>query len=121
GALDVRGLSSAVTAYRLTGPTASVESEHDQPRARSRFVGREREAATLRELVVEVAQGQGRVAGVVGEPGVGKSRLLLEVRRDVGDRVSWLEGRCLSYGSAIPYLPILDLLRAACGIADIEP
>jgi len=121
GALDVRGLSSAVMAYRLTGATSTAGSERGRRRPRSRFVGREREAATLRGLVAEVAQGQGRVVGIVGEPGVGKSRLLLEVRHDVGESATWLEGRCLSYGGAIPYLPILDVLRAACGIADIDP
>jgi AAA ATPase-like protein len=118
GALAVRGLSGPVTAYRLTG---AIAAGGGQPRARSRFVGREREAATLRELVTEVGQGHGRVAGIVGEPGVGKSRLLVEVRRDVGEGATWLEGRCLSYGSTIPYLPVLDLLRAACGIAHVDP
>jgi class 3 adenylate cyclase/tetratricopeptide (TPR) repeat protein len=120
GALDVRGLTAPVTVFRLTG----VAGPGEQPparRARSRFVGREREAATLRELVGEVAQGQGRVVGIVGEPGVGKSRLLAEVRREAGAETTWLEGRCLSYGGTIPYLPVLELLRGACGIAEVDP
>ena len=121
GALEVRGLSSPITAFRLTGAAASSSSDGRSRRARSRFVGREREAATLRELVAEAAQGQGRIAGIVGEPGVGKSRLLLEVCRDVGEGATWLEGRCLSYGGAIPYLPVLDLLRGACGVAEVDP
>ena len=121
GALDIRGLSAPVTAYRLAGSAAAAGGEPGGRRPRSRFVGRERETATLRELVAEAAQGQGRVAGIVGEPGVGKSRLLAEVRRDVGAEVTWLEGRCLSYGSAIPYLPVLDLLRGACAIAEADP
>jgi class 3 adenylate cyclase/tetratricopeptide (TPR) repeat protein len=119
GALELRGLSGPVVAFQLTGP-AAVGGATRSGRARSRFVGREREAATLRELVAEVAQGHGRVAGVVGEPGVGKSRLLFEVRAEVGADATWLEGRCLSYGSTIPYLPILDLLRGACGIAETD-
>jgi len=121
GALELRGLSGPVTAFRLTGPSPAAGGEPAGPRPRSRFIGREREAATLRALVAEVAQGQGRVAGVVGEPGVGKSRLLLEVRGEVGETVTWLEGRCLSYGSTIPYLPVLDLLRGACGVAAGDP
>ena len=120
GTLEVRGLSSPITAYRLTGASGAPSSEGPSRRARSRFVGREREAATLRELVADAACGQGRVVGVVGEPGVGKSRLLFEVRRDLGDGATWLEGRCLSYGVAIPYLPVLDLLRGACGIAELD-
>ncbi len=121
GALDVRGLSGPVTAFRLTGSAVAAGGEAGGRRARSHFVGREREAATLRELVGEVAQGHGRVAGVVGEPGVGKSRLLVEVRREVGAEATWLEGRCLSYGGTIPYLPVLDLLRGACGVVEVDP
>jgi tetratricopeptide (TPR) repeat protein len=109
-----------VTAFRLTGVT-TPPSETRESRPRSRFVGREREAATLRALVHEAMQGQGRIAGVVGEPGVGKSRLLLEVRRELGDTATWLEGRCLSYGTTIPYWPVLDLLRGTCGIVPMDP
>jgi class 3 adenylate cyclase/tetratricopeptide (TPR) repeat protein len=118
GPLELRGLSGPVTAYRLTGAARPSASPDAAARTRSPFVGRERQAATLRALFAEAAQGQGRVAGIVGEPGLGKSRLLLETRRDIGDRATWLEGRCLSYGSTIPYLPVLDLLRGACGIAE---
>jgi class 3 adenylate cyclase/tetratricopeptide (TPR) repeat protein len=119
GGLSLRGISSAVNAFRLTSVAPAPRPE---PRlARSRFVGREREAATLRALVADVAQGHGRVAGIVGEPGVGKSRLIMEARREAGDDAQWLEARCLSYGSTIPYLPVLDLLRATCGIAVLDP
>ncbi len=57
----------------------------------------------------------------MGEPGVGKSRLVYEFRHGLSDRRAvYLEGRCISYGGAIPYLPILDLVRAHCGIADVD-
>jgi tetratricopeptide (TPR) repeat protein len=60
--------------------------------------------------------------GIVGEAGVGKSRLLLELRhRLAGRRVVYLEGRCLSYGAAIPYVPVVDLLRARCGLGETDP
>ncbi len=120
GALEVRGLRGPVPAYRLTSSATPTRGGPGGRRARSQFVGREREAATLRELVAEVAQGHGRVAGVVGEPGVGKSRLLFEVQREVGADATWLEARCLSYASTIPYLPVLDLLRGACGITEAD-
>src|SRR6185436_17794665 len=64
---------------------------------------------------------QGRIAGIVAEPGLGKSRLLAEFRHALGERALCLEGRCLSYGAAIPYLPIVDLVRGFCGIADVDP
>jgi DNA-binding NtrC family response regulator/predicted ATPase len=85
------------------------------------FVGRERELAMLQELLVQVEEGRGQVVGIVGEPGMGKSRLLYEFRqRLAGQHVTCLEGRCLSYGSALPYLPVLDLLRDLCGITEAD-
>jgi predicted ATPase len=75
----------------------------------------------LRELLAQAEGGRGQVVGIVGEPGMGKSRLLYEFRQCLaGQRVTYLEGRCLSYGSAIPYLPILDLLRDHCGITEAD-
>ena len=64
---------------------------------------------------------RGQVVGVVGEPGIGKSRLLYELRQMAGQPVIYLEGRCLSYGSAIPYLPVLDIVRQHCGITETDP
>jgi tetratricopeptide (TPR) repeat protein len=79
----------------------------------SRFVGREHELAILYEWLAQVERARGQVVGIVGEPGVGKSRLLFEFQqRLTAQRVTWLEGRCLSYGSIIPYLPVLDLLKS---------
>jgi len=97
------------------------------PRPLIRFVGRARELAILQDLLAQVEGGLGQVVGIVGEPGVGKSRLLYEFRQQVGvaveaappgDRVRYLEGNCLADGTALPYLPVLDLLRAECQIGD---
>ncbi|HEY5870994.1 MAG TPA: winged helix-turn-helix domain-containing protein, partial [Candidatus Tectomicrobia bacterium] len=86
-------------------------------RARSPFVGRARELALLQERLDAVVAGQGQVVAVVGEPGLGKSRLLAEYRRClVGREVRYVEGHCLSYGSATPYLPLVDLVRQLCAI-----
>src|SRR5262249_43050275 len=75
------------------------------------------ELATLVDILNHVVLGHGQVVGIVGEPGMGKSRLLLEFRHCLPpSAVTFLEGRCLSYGSSIPYLPILDLVRAHSGI-----
>ena len=81
------------------------------------FLGRARELAALDAMLTQVKGGQGQVVGIVGEPGMGKSRLLAEWRQDLtAHEVTYLEGHCWSYGSATPYRPILDLLRAHCGI-----
>ena len=93
----------------------------DGARPRSRFVGRELELATLQALLARVAEGQGQVVGIVGEPGMGKTRLLTEFRQRLGDaRVTYLEGQCVSYGQATPYGPLCHLLRHACGCTEAD-
>ena len=63
--------------------------------------------------------GSGQVIGVVGEAGVGKSRLLLEMRNMLPqDEYNYLEGRCLQYGGSMPYLPLLDILRSYLDIRE---
>jgi class 3 adenylate cyclase/tetratricopeptide (TPR) repeat protein len=80
----------------------------------SPFVGRARELAMLESLGPE--DGAGRVIGIVGEPGIGKSRLIHEFRAAIGDASTVHVGRCLSFGAATPYLPVLDLLHDTSGI-----
>jgi DNA-binding NtrC family response regulator/predicted ATPase/class 3 adenylate cyclase len=110
GAYSVEGLVSP------RSPQAGLGA-----RVLSPFVGRRRELTMLQELLGQVEEGRGQVVGIVGEPGMGKSRLLYEFRRRLmGQQVTLLEGRCLSYGSAIPYLPVLDLLRDHCGINEAD-
>jgi class 3 adenylate cyclase/tetratricopeptide (TPR) repeat protein len=78
------------------------------------LVGRERELAMLRERFHEVKAGRGQVVGIAGEAGLGKSRLVLEFRRalaQAGETVTWLEGHCISFGQASPFLPLIELLR----------
>jgi predicted ATPase len=90
-------------------------------RALSRFVGREREMAVLDALLDRAVQGQGHVVGIIGEPGMGKSRLLYEFVQHLASKaVMCVEGHCLSYGNMTPYLPVLDLLRHLCGITDAD-
>src|SRR5215470_16881034 len=77
--------------------------------------------ATLQALLAQVDTGRGQVVGVVGEPGIGKSRLLYEFRQSLeGQRLTYLPARCLSYGSIIPYLPVLEVLRHNCGILETD-
>jgi class 3 adenylate cyclase len=85
------------------------------------FIGREADLAALRGPLAKVEAGHGQVVGVAGEPGIGKSRLLYEFRRSLADRqISYLEGRCLSYGGSILYLPVIDIVRANCGITETD-
>ena len=77
------------------------------------FVGRARELELLDDARERMAAGEGTIVGVVGEPGLGKSRLIHEfVQRIDSATTSTYEGRCVSYGATIPYVPVIDLLRA---------
>jgi len=85
------------------------------------FVGRQQELDLLKSRLTAAMGGQGQLVDIVGEAGIGKSRLLFELRRRVASRsVGYVEGRCVSYGSQIPYLPVLDLIRKGFGIVDTD-
>jgi transcriptional regulator with AAA-type ATPase domain/tetratricopeptide (TPR) repeat protein len=85
------------------------------------FVGRHREVELLWSRLESAMRGQGQIVGISGEAGIGKSRLLYEFHQSVvGKPIGYLEGQCVSYGTATPYLPVLDVLRAACGITDAD-
>ena len=121
--LQVKGKQEPVEAYRLLQPT-EVDTRIGASVAKglTRFVGRNREIETLREAFAKVQSGEGQVVGLVGEAGVGKSRLLLEFRSLLPqDEYTYLEGQCLHYGGSMPYLPILDMLRSFLGVKEGEP
>jgi DNA-binding NtrC family response regulator/class 3 adenylate cyclase len=102
GAYAVIGLGSRCSPLEVYGK-----------RPLSRFVGRERELADLRALLAQAAQGRGQVVSIVGEPGVGKSRLCYEVTQAQRPH-GWLtlESSPTAYGKDTPYLPVIDLLKA---------
>jgi class 3 adenylate cyclase/tetratricopeptide (TPR) repeat protein len=122
GELSVRGKREPIRAYKVLGP-GSRRSRLEGPEAQTltRFVGRERELHLLRELLDKAEAGQGQVVGIVGESGVGKSRLVHEFRQgEAGRSLTFLEGRCVSYGTGIAYMPVLDILRQSCGITETD-
>ena len=122
-ALEVKGKQEPVEAYTLLHPT-EVDTRIGASIAKglTRFVGRRREIETLREAFAKVQSGEGQVVGLVGEAGVGKSRLLLEFRSLLPQgEYTYLEGQCLHYGGSMPYLPLLDILRSFLGIKEGEP
>ena len=87
------------------------------------LVGRERELATLRERFREVKAGRGQVVGIAAEAGMGKSRLVLEFRRGLAqasEAMTWLEGHCISFGQASPFLPLIELLRENFQIDEVD-
>ena len=118
GYLELKGKSDTVQAYEVSGLKADAVRTRGLQGVRAPMIGR---AAQLQRLVDQfsvVRAGQGRVAAIIGEPGIGKSRLLTELRAEVervDDSVRWIEGRCLSYGETIPYYLVADVVRSLIG------
>jgi DNA-binding NtrC family response regulator len=108
-----------ISAYSVIGlmPLGSPLQLHGQ-RTLSRFVGRERELAALDDLLGRAREGRGQVVGIIGEPGVGKSRLCYEFIH-AHQAHGWLilETSADSYGQATPYLPVIELLKSYFQIA----
>jgi class 3 adenylate cyclase len=119
GPLEVRGKAEPVHAYRVLRRRASAERRRGLERVglESPMVGRDAQLRSLLDLCQIVRAGRGRIAFVMGEPGIGKSRLLAELRRSVeespgaGPEPRWVECRCVSYGQTLPYHLLLDLVN----------
>jgi transcriptional regulator with AAA-type ATPase domain/tetratricopeptide (TPR) repeat protein len=106
----------AERAYRLTGQERRGLGLWG---AMTQFVGRHDELTILRGCIAAAGHGRGQLVAVVGEPGVGKSRLLWEVTHSAQvDGWLVLDVGAAPYGKTTPYLPVIDLLKAYCGIAD---
>jgi len=109
---------AAQVAYWLAGPERAGFKAAGRV---ATFVNRKLELELLRSRLSSVMAGHVQIVGISGEAGIGKSRLLFEFRQAIrGRRVTFFEGRCRSYGATIPYLPILELLRRACRLADLD-
>ena len=120
GAVSIKGLTEPQEAYRLikagdvgTRIAASVA------KGLTPFVGRKNSMAALMEVYEKTRAGLGQVVGIVGEAGVGKSRLLLEFSNLLpAEEFTYLEGRCLHYGGSMSYLPLLDIIKSYFKIKD---
>ena len=113
GPVPVKGLETPTPVYELTGsvPTRS-RFQASTARGLTRFVGRDRELQQLAQALERAAAGRGQAVAVVGEAGVGKSRLVWEFSRSHRTH-GWLvlESGSVSYGKAAPYLPVIELLK----------
>ena len=109
-ALVLKGKSAPLPALRLLSVTGEPERSHA-----ARFVGREQELAALADAWVRaVAQTRCELVTVVGEPGVGKSRLAADALASMGARV--VRGRCLPYGEGITYWPVIEVLKQVASL-----
>jgi class 3 adenylate cyclase/tetratricopeptide (TPR) repeat protein len=123
GEFEIKGASRAVRAFELAG-LGSARSRLDLSRERgfSRFVGRGGEMETLEEGLELSKVGKGRVIGIAGEAGVGKSRLCHEfAERCRAGGIEVFEAQAQAHGREMPLMPVLQMLRAYFGIADADP
>jgi class 3 adenylate cyclase/predicted ATPase len=112
GRLDVKGKTEPMLVYELTGrQPARSRFEILAQRGLTPFVGRQIELSVLKRQFEKTKQEQGQVVEIVGEAGVGKSRILHEFRQSLEPEVAYLEGQCLPYGGASAYQPLIEILR----------
>ena len=121
GAREVKGKDEPVNVYEVVRPSRGrTRVEVAAERGLAPFVGREHELAMLETRLEDARFGRGQMVMLRGDAGIGKSRLLYELRAARGQDVAWLTGRGVSYGSGIPYLPIVDLLKEALGVEESD-
>ncbi|MDL2335785.1 MAG: adenylate/guanylate cyclase domain-containing protein, partial [Chloroflexota bacterium] len=134
GGVQVKGKSEPVHLYKVVGLQAQPGRKRglEAVGLSSPLVGRNAELKTLTDLFAVARAGRGRLAVILGEPGLGKSRLLAELKAAIGAQpaavdaapgsIEWVEGRCVTYGRALPYHLVFDLVWSLLGIrsADVE-
>ncbi|MFQ5946510.1 MAG: AAA family ATPase [Anaerolineae bacterium] len=120
GSVPVKGLEAPIHVYELTGAgPARSRLQAAAARGLTRFVGRQGELEALRGALERAGAGQGQAVALVGEPGVGKSRLFWEFTRSHRTQ-GWLilESSSVSYGKATAHLPVIDLLKTYLQVED---
>jgi class 3 adenylate cyclase/tetratricopeptide (TPR) repeat protein len=118
GPLPVKGLPEPIEVFELLGTgQARTRLQAAAGRGLTRFVGRDEEIGALYGALSWAEDGRGQLVALVGEPGVGKSRLVWEVTHSHRvQRWTVLESGSVSYGKATMYLPVIDLVKAYCRI-----
>jgi ABC-type transport system substrate-binding protein/class 3 adenylate cyclase len=131
GEVPIKGKQDTVEIYEVVEVKTLPRRRLGLQELRTPFVDREKELDTLRSSLLKLCEGQGQIVSLEGEPGIGKTRLLEEVRaflcemeEDVNfegaqpSSLRWLEGRALSYGGSLSYWIITQLLLADLGLSD---
>ena len=126
GATEVRGKTDPVHTHRVLRPKAAPGRERGIQGLDSPMVGRDRDIELLAGLVGNLREGSGQIVSIMGEAGLGKSRLIAELAHRVnnGDdssgastpSIAWLEGRSRSYDTSTPYSPFISLFNQYFGI-----
>ncbi len=122
GSWELKGHDRPVEVFELLRAPSDPAPLATEPGRLSAFAGRDRELGRLLEALEGAEAGDSHVVGVVGEPGAGKSRLLVELSRRAAERgIPRRAAHGLSHGRGVPYLPVLELFRDYFGIGDTDP
>jgi len=131
--LTVKGFAEPISAYEVVKSLPKPEKIRGIEGLRAEMIGRDKELSDLKECVDELLAGRGQIASIIGEAGVGKSRLATELKeylkekmKDEGKRMTnekelhplWLEGRCVSIGESVGYWVFVDILRDYLGFSE---
>ncbi len=116
GDADLRGLAEPVRTFRVVG----VLEGEPFPTTAS-LVGRDFELAVLERVMDDLVDGRGAIVSILGEPGIGKSRLLAEVAGRYRERIRFVEGRAVSYAQSSPYYSIRELLGEWLSVSSETP
>ncbi len=117
GPRELRGIAKPITLYRIESDRRRDSETKTQER--TQFVGRERELASLLDLLASARVGHGRIALIKGEAGLGKSRLCKELRQRVaGAHITWLTCRCSPFHQSSALFPIVELLKKQLDLAE---
>lgn len=119
GELEIKGKAEPVQVHRVRGEKIGVASTRGIAGLRSPLVGRVRELSTLQQRTHDLLRGEGSIIAIIGEAGLGKSRLIEEwsswTQSRFGDQVSWVAGRCLSFGTSMAHHLSSDVLHGMIG------
>ena len=123
GEISLKGKADPVKVFEVAGRKAVPWSGRRIEGLVSPIVGRDQELVTLRQALKEVSSGHGHIVAILGEAGIGKSRLVDEARllSNQPEKMNWLEGRALSYGQTLSFWTVIQLLKNDLGLADADP
>ena len=122
GEKHIKGKDTSVGVYRVIAPrTRKTRFDVNAEHGLTPFIGRARELELLLDSLGRAKEGSGQAFSIIGEAGLGKSRFLYEFRKAITNKdITFLEGRCLSYGKRTPYYPISEILKGNFEIIENE-
>ncbi len=121
GDIDLKGKTEKIAGFEvISAQSTRTRIDIEADRGLTPLVGRDKEIRTLVEAFEKSKSGDGQVVLLVGDAGIGKSRLLMEFRRRIGEEAAWCEGRALSFGRAMAFHPLIDMLRRLFRIQETD-